>query len=92
MNKLRGTDSGDCYGLVKDGTAYIIRSVFNKVCQENAINAKALLSHLRSKGLIETSPNSKAYTRSKWIGGQPVNCVCLKLPIGEIDENDELPL
>ncbi len=92
MNKLRGTDSGDCYGLVKDGTAYIIRSVFNKVCQENAINAKALLSHLRSKGLIETSPNSKAYTRSKWIGGQPVNCVCLKLPVGEIDENDELPL
>lgn len=91
-NKMRGTDSGDCYGLVKEGMAYIIRSVFNKVCQENAINAKALLSHLKSKELIETSQNSRAYTRSKWIGGQPVNCVCLKLPVGEIDENDELPL
>lgn len=91
-NKMRGTDSGDCYGLVKEGMAYIIRSVFNKVCQENAINAKALLSHLKSKGLIETSQNSRAYTRSKWIGGQPVNCVCLKLPVGEIDENEELPL
>lgn len=91
-NKLRGTDSGDCYGLVKDGMVYIIRSVFNKVCQENAINAKALLSHLKSKGLIETSPTSRAYTRTKWIGGQAANCVCLKLPVGEIDEENELPL
>ena len=83
---------GDCYGLVKDGMVYIIRSVFNKVCQENAINAKALLSHLKSKGLIETSPTSRAYTRTKWIGGQAANCVCLKLPVGEIDEEDGLPL
>ena len=89
-NKLRGTDSGDCYGLVKEGMAYIIRSVFNKVCQENAINAKALLSHLKSKGLIDVG--TKGYTQSKWIGGQSASCVCLHLPVGENDENDELPL
>lgn len=92
-NKLRGqTESGDCYGLVEDGIAYIIRSVFNRVCQENTINPKALLSHLRTRGLIEVG--AKGYTKAKWIGGQSPHCVWLKLPKKEdgFVEDDLLPL
>lgn len=92
-SKMRGrTETGDCYGLVEDGTAYIIRSVFNRVCAENAINPKALLSHLRTRGLIETG--GKGYTKTKWMGGQSPNCVWLKLPKQEKDfvEDDLLPL
>lgn len=92
-NKLRGSsDTGDCYGLLDTtvGMAYIIRSVFSRVCQENSINAKALLSHLKSKGLIDTG--SRGFTRSKWIGGQSASCICLKLPIGETEDDDQLPL
>ncbi len=92
-NRMRGdTESGECYGLIEDGTAYIIRSVFNRVCQENAINPKALLSHLRTKGLIETG--TKGYTKAKWIGGQSPNCVWLKLPKQETEfvEDELLPL
>lgn len=93
-NKLRGvTDAGECYGLVEDGRAYIIRSVFNRVCAENAINAKALLSHLRSRGLIEV--RGKGYTKTRRIGQQTPDCVWLKLPADRIDSSDledELPL
>ena len=92
-NKLRGaTETGDCYGLVEGDTAYIIRSVFNRVCAENAISPKALLSHLRTRGLIEVG--AKGYTKAKWIGGQSPNCVWLKLPKQEQEfvEDDLLPL
>lgn len=92
-NRMRGEpDSGDCYGLVEGDTAYIIRSVFNKVCLDNSMNPKAILSHLRTKGLIEVGP--RGYTKTKWIGGQSPHCVWLKLPKKEDDfvEYDMLPL
>ena len=81
-NKLRGIkddDKGECYGAVEDNTAYIIRSVFTRVCAENALNEKGMLSHLKSRKLIKTG--KKGYTMSHYIGGgQSPNCVCLKLP------------
>lgn len=90
-NKMKGAaDSGDCYGIVEDGMAYIIRSVFNRVCAENAINPKAFLSHLRTRGLIETGP--KGHTKTKRIGNQVSNCVWLKLPTETSIRHDDLPL
>ena len=91
-SKMRGqTETGDCYGLVENGMAYIIRSVFNRVCQENTINPKALLSHLRTRNLIEVGP--KGYTKTKYMGsGQSPNCVCLRLPTATTDSEDMLPL
>lgn len=92
--RLRGdTENGECYGMVDGDTAYIIRSVFNRVCAENAINPKALLSHLRTKGLIETG--QKGYTKTKRIGSQLANCVWLKIrsdPADLDEEEDLLPL
>ena len=88
-SKLRGqTEVGDCYGLVEGHIAYIIRSVFNRVCQENSINPKALLSHLRTRGLIEVG--AKGYTKPKRMGGQVPNCVWLKLPGEARDSADDL--
>lgn len=91
-SKMRGqTETGDCYGLVEGNMAYIIRSVFNRVCAENAINPKALLSHLRTRGLIETG--GKGYTKAKRMGGQVPNCVWLRLPTAAMNpEDDILPL
>lgn len=93
VNKLRGdTETGDVYGLVENGTAYINRSVWGRVCAENSISSKALLSHLKSKNLIEVG--SKGFTKTKRFGKITVSCVCLILPrddeSGEFD--DEFPL
>lgn len=88
--KLRGVmDTGECYGIMDGDTACIVRSVFNRVCEENTINAKALLSHLRTRGLIEVG--SKGYTKAKYIGGgQCPNCVWLKMPTAPTDCRDEM--
>lgn len=65
----------------RDRCVYIIRSVFNKACTDAGISPPALLSNLRSKGLIITK--AKGYTKSKRIGGIPTDCVIMYL------KNDE---
>ena len=96
-NKLRGyreDDKGECYGFIENDTVYIIRSVFDRVCAENGISAKGLLSSLRVRKLVLT--DGKNPTKLKRFGSQVVRCVCLKLP--KMDEfepvelkQDELP-
>lgn len=99
-SRLQGAkENGECYGIIEGDTAYIIRSVFNRVCQENKINPKGLLSHLRTKGLIETG--SKGYTKTKYIGSnQTACCVCLKINQSQdfrddqdslLSDNEEIP-
>lgn len=95
----QGPASGDVYGTLEGNTAYIIRSVFDRVLQENGYSDKAVLSCLRDKGLIEThvkggKPNG--YTKTKYIGGTKPQCVCLRLE-GAVDgyyceEEEMLPL
>ena len=102
-NKLRGIreeDRNECYGLMKGNTAYIIRSVFTRVCEENEIDQKGILSHLRSNGLLDVGKNG--FAKAVRLGPDTVSkCVGLKLPkekpaeedseFAESDENDEIP-
>lgn len=107
-NKLRGFVDGDkneCYGIIKDGEACIIRSVFERICSDNAINARGLLSHLKSRKLI--SVGARGLTKMVYLGKSDndysrAQCVCLRLPeddgqseqtdLDEItDKDDELP-
>lgn len=76
---IRDGDKGECYGLVEDGKAYIIRSVFDSFCADHAVNAKGFLSNLRSKNLLES--RDKRYVVNKRIGGSSVvSCVCVRMP------------
>lgn len=95
-NKLHGyrdEDRGDCFGLIDGNTVYIIRSIFNRVCMENEINPSGLLSHLKTRGLIETYSGKN--TIPKRLGGSSptVRCVGLHLPSDEdsATSTDELP-
>lgn len=98
-NRLRGTaETGDVYGLIGErgedrGWVFINRSVWNRVCGENGISAPALLSHLKSRGLIRT--RGKAMTRPKRINGVPVECVVMKLAddgdFEEMEDDTEIP-
>ena len=81
-NKLCGkSDVGDVYGDIGEGEdygwVYVVRSVWNKVCQEASISAPALLSHLNSRGLLKT--RGRAMTKNKRINGIPTECVVMKL-------------
>lgn len=97
-NKLHGTaESGDVYGLIEEPWVYIIRNVFNNVCKEAGISSQALLSHLKSRGLIQT--RGRAMTKNKRINGVPTECVMMRIAgcdggfrsDGDADD-DELPL
>lgn len=108
-NKLRGgSENSDCYGKIagilgrddpdaaEKGWVYIIRSVWNRACEDGKFSPRALLSHLRTRKLIQT--RGKAMTKNKRINGVCTECVVMKLPseaAGElIDQGDfeELPL
>lgn len=81
-SKLCGkSDIGEVYGDIgKDrdaGWVWIVRSVFNRVCADAGISAQALLSHLKSRGLIQT--RGKNMTRGRRINGILTECVMMKL-------------
>jgi len=75
-------DNGERYGQIGEGAdkgwVYIIRSTaWNKACSDADISAQALLSHMKSRGLIQT--RGKGFTKTKRIGGIPADCVVMKL-------------
>ena len=89
-NKLKANiEQGDVYGVVEDGRAYIIYSVFRKAADEGGFSSAALLSFLRSKGLIRTKPSSKGFAVGKRILGIPTECISMKVFNGENCQEQE---
>ena len=85
--------TGECYGIIENNTAYINRSVFNKVVQDAGYSYAATLSYLKSSNLIET--RGRAFTKSKRINGVRSECVVLKLQTewdDECDPSELLPM
>lgn len=78
--------SADCYGVIKNDTAYINRGVFNKAVQDAGFSHAATLSYLRANGLIET--RGRAYTKGKRINGVLTECVVLSLRAEGADLGD----
>lgn len=72
-----GTGS-EVYGVIEDGQAFLIRSVFERVAADGGFSPAALLSWLKQNEKIRT--RGRNLTRGKRIHGINVECVCLKLP------------
>lgn len=95
-NRLCGRSDSpnfDVYGALEDGQAYIIRSVFERILQDAGYSTAAMVSYMRSEGLLET--RGRHMTKGKRINGIPTECYCLVLPAVEMEEDDEdgeLPL
>lgn len=84
-NKFCGkSDITEVWGQIESGQAYIVRNIFNRICEEAGYNGRALLSWLKQNGMIES--NGKGFTKPKRINGEPCNCVILQLPQDSDDE------
>lgn len=84
-------DHGERYGVIDGSVAVINRVVWNRMCEQAGISSKALLSHLKTKGLLVLG--AKGYTKTKKLDGIPTACVWLRLPEEEeCGFEDELPL
>lgn len=70
--------NSEVYGTLENGWAYINSSVFRKAAQDAGYDSRALLSWLKSRGLILT--RGRANTKHKRIHGVSTECVVMKLP------------
>ena len=90
-NKMRDTQdgTGDVLGMIENGYAYIIRSAFNKACQDAGISAPALLGYLRTRKLILLRSHGKGMTVGKRINKINTECVAMLLPASDMPEQPE---
>lgn len=88
VNRLRAdVEQGDVYGVLDGDWAYIINSVFRRVADEAGYNPTALLSYLKSEGLVRTSGGKTSVV--KRISGSVVRCICLHLVQGAEQIDDD---
>lgn len=89
FNKFGAVENGEIYGVIENDVAFIIRSVFNKACAAEGINPKALLSHLKTKGLLKMRRDSRGYTITKRLpNAPPMECVAVLLTENAADEEE----
>lgn len=89
--KSEENNSGDCYGIIDGDWAYINNSVFRSATKNAGFDDRALLSWLKTNGLIQT--RGRNMTRGKRINGINTECVVMRLhdtEHSELDEYEEL--
>ena len=89
--KSEENNSGECYGVIDGEWVYINNSVFRKAAKDAGFDDRALLSWLKTNGLIQT--RGRNMTRGKRINNVNTECVVMKLhdsDYSEIDEYEEL--
>lgn len=85
---IDATPLGDIYGVIEGDIVYINKSVFVKAARDNGYDDRALLSWLKSKGLIQT--RGRNYTRGKRINGVNTECVVMNLTAESPSETTNL--
>lgn len=80
--------NGDVYGLLENGWAFINSSVFRSAAQDAGYDSRALLSWLKTHGLILT--RGKRMTRGKRIHGVNTECVVMKIH-GDSEDDSGMP-
>lgn len=79
--KSEESNSGECYGVIDGEWAYINNSVFRKAAKDAGFDDRALLSWLKTNGLIQT--RGRAFTKNKRINGIATECVVMQLHSSE---------
>lgn len=92
-NRFRSdsNEKGEVYGEIEVDTSiypteqhvYIIRSVFNRACEDGGYSPQTLLSWMKERGLIFT--RGRKLTKGRRINGILTECVAMRLP----HENEE---
>lgn len=89
LNPISSETPQKIYGLKLETEVdwiYINKSIFRNAVEEGGYNDRALLSYLKSKGLIQT--RGRNLTKGKRIAGILTECVVLRLPDVGLDTED----
>ena len=81
---------GEVWGDLDDDYAYIIRSKFDQILQDEGYNASAFLGWAKNNNLILSGKDGKM-TRTKRINGRVSRCIWLKMDnyLNDFEENVE---
>ena len=86
--------SAELWGEMDEQYIYIIKPLFDRLLGDNGFNASSFLGWARQNGFIRIGKDGKS-TITHRIRGKVARCVCLSLPVAEIEESsmeDVLPL
>lgn len=86
-NKFQSENKGEIYGTIEGDYAYVNQSVFRSACRDAGFDDRALLSWLKSEGLILTRGRNN--TRGKRINGVNVECIAMKMKDCDSYDGDE---
>lgn len=78
----QSNENGEIWGKFMGDQVYIIRSIFERICEDGGYSSRATLSWMMRKGLIETSQSSAGKpvpTRLIKLNGGVVRCVVMQL-------------
>lgn len=85
-----GSYQGECWGTVEENHVYIIKSVFDRIMQEEGYNSVGFLQWARTRKLLSTDTGERTprLTKRKRIPGiqAPARCVCIRIE----DEDHDL--
>ena len=73
--------NGEMWGMIEDGRAYIIRTVFDRLIRNEGYNPNSFLNWADQKGLLkrETWSGNKRLTTRKRFGGVQTACVGIQI-------------
>lgn len=84
-------ENGEVWGKLDNNHAYIIRSVFGRICEDGGYSDRAVLSWMARKGIVETSSQAKSGksvpTVVTKLAGHPVRCVSMELKSADFSDD-----
>lgn len=69
---------GECWGSISGGKTNVLKTIFEKICNDGGYDPKALSSWMKQKGYTETAADRSFKFAS--INGNKLWCICLKEP------------
>lgn len=80
--------NGECWGSVSGGKTNVLKTIFEKICNDGGYDSKALSSWMKQKGLSETA-DDRGFKKVS-VNGSKLWCVCLPEPDAEFEPADQV--
>ena len=82
-NKFTTVSANEIFGKLSDTECYIIKSIFDKMCEEQNYNPTAFLSWLATNGKLSKKSKNENTTRSR-VNGVVTRCVAIHIDNNEV--------
>ena len=77
---------GECWGSISGGKTNILKTIYEKICNDGGYDSKSLASWMKQKGHTETA-SDREYKKVS-INGSKLWCICLPEPKTEFEPAD----